>query len=71
MKRLRIRAKRSGHTIEEEAHNILREALRTEKEKKAAMVGLGTLIKNRFKDIGLDFDIPELRGQKARPAIFD
>jgi antitoxin FitA len=32
---------------------------------------LGSRIAARFADMGLDEDIPELRGQPARPAEFD
>jgi hypothetical protein len=32
---------------------------------------LGTRIRARFAEIGLDDDLPELRGQPARPAAFD
>ncbi len=70
MLRLKRKAKRNGRTIEEEAREILREALQT-KKRESTQVGLGTRIQNRFKGIGLDFDIPEIRGQKTRPATFD
>ena len=70
MLRLKRRTKRNGHTVEDEVRDILREALKT-KKRESTQVGLGTRIQNRFKGIGLDFDIPEIRGQKARPATFD
>ncbi len=33
--------------------------------------GLGCRIAARFKDIGLDEEIPELRGEEAKPADLD
>jgi prevent-host-death family protein len=33
--------------------------------------GLGTRLARRFAGRGLDFDIPEIRGEFARPASFD
>jgi plasmid stability protein len=70
MERLRRRAKRDRVTVEEEARKILWDAVRTEKEKKRAAVGLGTRIHNRFKMIGLRAgeEIKELRGHVAQPA---
>ena len=65
--RLQRRARRHGHSTEEEVRTILRNAVRTEEE---ADVPLGTRFKNRFAGIGLEGGIPELRGRKARPAIF-
>ena len=70
MERLRRRAKRDCLTVEEEARKILWDAVRTEKEKKRAAIGLGTRIHNRFKKIGLrpEEEIKEFRGHVARPA---
>jgi hypothetical protein len=31
---------------------------------------LGSRIRSRFADVGLQEDVPELRGQKARPMVF-
>ena len=64
--RLQRRARRHGHSTEEEVRTILRNAVRNED---GAVVPIGTRLKNRFAGIGLDGDIPELRGRKARPAI--
>ena len=63
--RLQRRARRHGHSTEEEVRTILRNAVRTEE---GAAVALGTRLKNRFAEIGLEGSIPELRGRKARPA---
>jgi len=63
--RLQRRARRHGHSTEEEVRRILRNAVRTEE---GAAVPLGTRLKNRFAGIGLAGDIRELRGRKARPA---
>ena len=65
--RLRQRANRHGHSMEEEVRDILRNALKS--ESRTAM-GLGSRIRSRFARIGLQEDLPELRGQKARPAVF-
>jgi plasmid stability protein len=65
--RLRQRASRHGHSMEEEVRDILRNAVKP--ESRTAM-GLGSRIRSRFTGIGLTEDIAELRGQKARPAVF-
>ena len=66
--RLQRRAKRHGRSMEEEVREILRNALRPGNRPKE---GLGTRLARRFRGKGLDFDIPELRGQIARPAKFE
>jgi len=65
--RLQRRASRHGHSMEEEVRNILRNAVKL--EGRAAMP-LGSRIRSRFARIGLQGDIPELRGYKPRPAVF-
>lgn len=69
-RRLQARAKRRGRSTEEEVRQILRAASR---EREAPEEPLGTRIARRFAVLGLrdDEDIPELRGQAPRPAIFD
>jgi plasmid stability protein len=59
--RLQRRAKRHGQSMEAEARDILRNALR---EEEAPAGGLGTEIANMFRGIGLKEgeEIPELRG---------
>ena len=65
--RLRRRARRHGRSTEEEVRDILRNAV---KDEDAPLAPLGSRLRARFADIGLDEDIPELRGQPARPAEF-
>ena len=68
-KRLKQRAARRGHSMEAEIRDILSKAVG---EKAARVEGLGTFIVGQFagKGRGIDFDIPEYRGEKARPARF-
>jgi antitoxin FitA len=66
--RLQRLAKRHGRSMEEEARDILRNALR---EEKAPSAGLGTEIASLFHDHGLKEDVPELRGHTAIPATFE
>lgn len=66
--RLQGRADRHGRSTEEEVREILRNAVREEDGPRAP---LGTRIAQRFASIGLDEDIPELRGQLPRPAQFE
>ena len=49
--RLRVRASRHGQSMEAEARDILRDAL---KDDGLATEGLGTRIARRFADIGLE-----------------
>ena len=64
--RLQQQASRHGQSMEEEVRNILRDAVRTEER---ASAPLGTRVRDRFARIGLDEDIPELGGHKARPVV--
>ena len=66
--KLQRRAKRHGRSTEEEVREILRGAV---KEESGTRAGLGSRIAARFTQIGLDEQIPELRGELARPAQFD
>jgi plasmid stability protein len=54
--------------MEEEVREILRNAVN---EQEAAVGGLGTEIASLFADLGLEEDIPELRGFGIKPASFD
>lgn len=54
--------------MEEEVRDILRNAVRAEER---ATAPLGSRLKQRFARIGLDEDITELHGQKARPTVFE
>ena len=56
-------AKKTGRTSE-----ILRNAVRQEDR---AQVPLGSRLAVRFAPVGLTGEIPELRGQQARPADFE
>jgi plasmid stability protein len=65
--RLQRRARTHGRSMEEEAREILRNALREEEP----AGGLGTEIAALFRDRGLQEEIPELRGHAARPAVLE
>lgn len=66
--KLRRRAQRHGRSTEEEVRDILRSAVKGED---LPPPPLGTRLKSRFARFRLAEDIPELRGQPARPAEFD
>jgi antitoxin FitA len=63
--RLKRRATRHGRSMEEEARDILRNAL---KDEGSPLLQLGSRIAARFARHGLTEDLPELHGQAARPA---
>ena len=65
---LQRRARRNGHSMEEEVREILRSAVKSEE---MPFGGLGTEISALFAKAGLEFDIPELRGQGIKPASFE
>ena len=64
---LQRRAASHGRSIEEEARDILRNALKNEG---APVPPLGSRIAARFVQRGLSEDLPELHGQVVRPARF-
>jgi len=66
--RLQRRAKRHGRSMEEEVRDILRNAVN---EEGIPPRGLGTEISSLFAKVGLESDIPELRGNEIRPASFE
>ena len=68
--RLQRRAKRHGHSMEAEAREILRNALR---EEKVPAGGLGTEIANMFRGIGLreGEEIAEIHGFKMEIPDFE
>lgn len=68
--RLAQRARRHGHSMEEEVRTILRDAV-SEDMKAAPEIGLGTRLAAFFAERGLDFELPEMKGEEARPAAFD
>jgi antitoxin FitA len=65
--KLQQRARAHGRSTEEEVREILRNAVREDAQGPAA---LGGRIAARFAEIGLDEDIPELRG-RVRAVDFD
>ena len=66
--RLQKRAKRHGRSMEEEARDILRDAL---KQEDAPGSGLGTEIAALFRGTGLEKEIPEIRGHSVTPVNFE
>jgi len=66
--RLQRRARRHGRSMEEEARDILRNAVN---EKDIPGGGLGTEISALFAKVGLDSDVQELRGHEIKPASFE
>jgi plasmid stability protein len=66
--RLQRRARRNGRSMEEEVRDILRSAVN---EKTPPAGGLGTEIARLFAHLGIDFEVPELRGHKIKPLSFD
>lgn len=66
-RQLRIRAAEHGRSMEEEAREILRQAIITP----SRPANLGEAIHRRFKDLGgVDLDLPE-RDQMPQPPVFD
>jgi plasmid stability protein len=63
--KLQLRARRHGHSTEEEVREILRNAVRDEGGARAA---LGSRLAARFAGLGFAQDVPELHGEPARPA---
>jgi hypothetical protein len=68
-KRLKQPVTRRGHGTETKIRDNLSEAV---EERGAREEGLGSLIVRHFagKGRGIDFDIPEWRGENTRPARF-
>ena len=62
---LKRRAQRHGRSMEEEVREILRNAARDEGR---SVARLGSRIAARFGKVGLSEQLPELRGQRPRPA---
>lgn len=62
---LQRRARRHGHSTEQEAREILRNAVQGDEHADAR---LGTRIAARFTGVGLKTEVSEVRGQPARPA---
>ena len=68
--RLELLARDHGRTVVEEVRNILRVAVAPLPTDDSS-VGLGTRISRRFAGLGLDFEIPELRGGEIKVPSFD
>ncbi|MGH8656300.1 MAG: FitA-like ribbon-helix-helix domain-containing protein [Gammaproteobacteria bacterium] len=66
--RLKRRAARHGHSMEEEVRQILRNAVKDENRQ---VVKLSSCIAARFAQVGLKDDLPELRNQVIRPPDFE
>ena len=66
--RLQVRARRHGRSTEEEVREILRNAV---KDESAPTKPLGSRLRARFTGLGLEDELPELRGEVARPATFE
>jgi plasmid stability protein len=66
--RLQRRARRHGRSTEEEVREILRNAV---KDESAQRRPLGSRLRERFAGIGLEEDLPELRGEVAQPATLE
>lgn len=62
--RLKRLAERHGRSMEEEIRHILRNAA---KDSARPIAKIGSRIAARFSGKGLTSDLPELRGQVARP----
>lgn len=65
--KLQQRARQHDRSTEEEVREILRNAVRDEPQETEP---LGKRLRALFADIGLEEDIPEWRGQPAKPATF-
>lgn len=68
LKKLQQRARCHGRSTKDEAREILRDAVVNEGD---APVGLGTQLEEIFRGVGIDEDIPELRGYPVVPIEFD
>ena len=66
--RLQEQARAHGRSTEEEVREILRSAVLSSER---SPLPLGSRVARRFAQVGLDQEIPELRGQLARPANLD
>ena len=68
IEKLRQRATRYRHSLEEEVREIIRNVVESDDVKR---VGLGTRLAERFRGIGLEEEIQELRGYPVVPIEFD
>ena len=66
--RLQRRARRHGRSMEEEAREILRNAVQRDERTSG---GLGSEIAALFARVGLKSEIAELRGHRVEPAVLE
>jgi antitoxin FitA len=66
--RLQLGARRHGRSTEKEVPEIPRNAVEDES---APRKSLGSRLRERFAGIGLEKELPELRGEVAQPAPFE
>lgn len=66
--RLQRRARKHGHSMEEEVREILRNAANAEEPPAG---GLGSEISGLFTRAGIDHEIPELRGHTIKAPWFE
>lgn len=66
-KALKRRAARHRRSMEAELREILRNAVNEDQHRPQ---NLGSKIASRFSDIGLETELPELKGQPAAPVDF-
>jgi plasmid stability protein len=64
------RARRHGRSMEEEVRVILRDAVQKDMTP-LPVTGFGTRLANFFAEHSLDYEIEEVKGHQARPAVFD
>jgi plasmid stability protein len=67
-RKLKRRALRHGHSMEEEIRDILRDAVKDDTRRRG---GFGTEAAKLFRGIGLTEPIQELRGYTIKPPEFD
>jgi plasmid stability protein len=68
LEKLQERARCHGRSTKEEIRDILRNAVASEN---TAPVGMGTQLAEIFHGVGIDEEIPELRGYPYEPFEFD
>jgi plasmid stability protein len=68
LEKLQTRARCHGRSTKEEIREILRNAAMSNTD---PPVGLGTQLTEIFRGVGIEEDIPELRGYPVEPIEFD
>ena len=69
--RLVQRARRHGHSMEEEVRDHSARCGSGRDEARAGRSDFGTRLANFFAEHNLDLEIEEFKGHQARPAVFD